>query len=271
MANSVSTTSGTVVAITGGGIGFALKRLFGEGSTADAEVIVVAALAYAARGGCSPPGWTATCSGRTSTASRPQTREAVRRRGPRTGRRRPARVVRTARPVTRWRRSARTGSSTASRPSRRSCCSGTTSTTRTTSTPGSPGWPRRSRRPAPASSSRRWSRPRSRTRIRKQTWITTCFAMAAAAEAVFVVALSRVAAARRRVRARRRGAGLEDLRRHDRAGPRSTTPTAAGSSRSTTSSSTSRSCRPPRSAPLALPSRRQLARPSTPSSRSATR
>ncbi len=50
MANSVSTTSGTVVAITGGGIGFALKRLFGDGSGADAEVIVVAALAYAVAG-----------------------------------------------------------------------------------------------------------------------------------------------------------------------------------------------------------------------------
>ena len=47
MANSVSTTTGTIVAITGGGIGFALKRLFGDGSGADAGVIVVAALAYA--------------------------------------------------------------------------------------------------------------------------------------------------------------------------------------------------------------------------------
>jgi MFS family permease len=46
MANSVSTTSGTVVAIAGGGLGFALKRLFGEGTGADAEVIVVAAVAY---------------------------------------------------------------------------------------------------------------------------------------------------------------------------------------------------------------------------------
>ena len=50
MANSVSTTSGTVVAITGGGIGFALKRLFGDGTGADAEVIVVAALVYAVAG-----------------------------------------------------------------------------------------------------------------------------------------------------------------------------------------------------------------------------
>ena len=32
MANSVSTTTGTIVAITGGGIGFALKKLLGEGS-----------------------------------------------------------------------------------------------------------------------------------------------------------------------------------------------------------------------------------------------
>jgi len=32
MANSVSTTTGTVVAILGGGIGFALKRLFGDGT-----------------------------------------------------------------------------------------------------------------------------------------------------------------------------------------------------------------------------------------------
>jgi hypothetical protein len=51
MANSVSTTTGTVVAITGGGIGFALKKLLGEGSTADAEVIVVAALVYALAAG----------------------------------------------------------------------------------------------------------------------------------------------------------------------------------------------------------------------------
>jgi MFS family permease len=46
MANSVSTTSGTIVAILGAGIGFGLKRLFGDGSQADAQVIVVAALGY---------------------------------------------------------------------------------------------------------------------------------------------------------------------------------------------------------------------------------
>jgi MFS family permease len=47
MANSVSTTTGTVVAIAGGGIGFALKKAFGDGNGADAEVIVVAAVGYA--------------------------------------------------------------------------------------------------------------------------------------------------------------------------------------------------------------------------------
>lgn len=47
MANSVSTTSGTIVAITGGGVGFGLKQLLGEGATADARVIVLAAAGYA--------------------------------------------------------------------------------------------------------------------------------------------------------------------------------------------------------------------------------
>ena len=47
MANSVSTTTGTIVAITGGGIGFALKGLLGGGSGADGGVIVVAAMTYA--------------------------------------------------------------------------------------------------------------------------------------------------------------------------------------------------------------------------------
>ena len=51
MANSVSTTTGTIVALTGGGIGFGLKKLFGEGNTADAVVIVVAALVYALAAG----------------------------------------------------------------------------------------------------------------------------------------------------------------------------------------------------------------------------
>lgn len=47
MANSVSTTSGTLIAISGGGVGFGLKRLLGDGSSSDATVIVVAAVTYA--------------------------------------------------------------------------------------------------------------------------------------------------------------------------------------------------------------------------------
>lgn len=46
MANSVSTTSGTIVAIVGGGLGYGLKRLLGEGSSSDVVVIVAAALTY---------------------------------------------------------------------------------------------------------------------------------------------------------------------------------------------------------------------------------
>jgi len=46
MANSVSTTTGTIVAILGGGAGYALRRLLGEDATADGQVIVVAALVY---------------------------------------------------------------------------------------------------------------------------------------------------------------------------------------------------------------------------------
>jgi MFS family permease len=46
MANSVSTTSGTIVAISGAGVGYLLKRVVGEGSTADGRVILVAAAIY---------------------------------------------------------------------------------------------------------------------------------------------------------------------------------------------------------------------------------
>ena len=77
MANSVSTTTGTVVAITGGAIGFGLHRLFGQSHTGDAGVIVLAAAVYlvASR--------VATTLGRDLLgpdldAERPETREAVR-------------------------------------------------------------------------------------------------------------------------------------------------------------------------------------------------
>ena len=46
MANSVSTTTGTIVAISGAGIGYLLKRVLGEGSTADGRVILIAAVVY---------------------------------------------------------------------------------------------------------------------------------------------------------------------------------------------------------------------------------
>jgi len=46
MANSVSTTTGTIVAISGAGVGYLLKRVLGEGSTADGRVILVAAVVY---------------------------------------------------------------------------------------------------------------------------------------------------------------------------------------------------------------------------------
>src|SRR3954470_3539343 len=51
MANSVSTTSGTIVAILGGGLGYGLRRLLGEGSGTDAFVIVCAAAGYVASAG----------------------------------------------------------------------------------------------------------------------------------------------------------------------------------------------------------------------------
>jgi MFS family permease len=48
MANSVSTTSGTILAIVGGGAGYLLRRLLGESPTTDAQVIVLAAVGYVA-------------------------------------------------------------------------------------------------------------------------------------------------------------------------------------------------------------------------------
>ena len=78
MANSVSTTTGTIVAITGGGIGFALKKLFGDGSSADAGVIVVAAMAYLVAAGLAAR-MHPDLLGPDLDGEGPQTREAVRR------------------------------------------------------------------------------------------------------------------------------------------------------------------------------------------------
>jgi hypothetical protein len=74
----VSTTTGTVVAIVGGGIGFGLKRLFGDGGDANAEVIVVAALVYAVAAGLAAR-MDRDLLGPDLAAEPPQTREAVRR------------------------------------------------------------------------------------------------------------------------------------------------------------------------------------------------
>ncbi len=46
IANSVSTTSGTLAALSGAGIGFALRPLLGSGTPADAWLVVVAAVLY---------------------------------------------------------------------------------------------------------------------------------------------------------------------------------------------------------------------------------
>ena len=159
MANSVSTTTGTVVAILGGGIGFGLKRLFGDGGDADAQVIVVAALAYAVAGLLAAR-MDRDLLGPDLDAEPPQTREAVRRvaRG----------LVDGARHV--WHHRAGGARPGGDRRAplllRRLDHLGdpavpvATSTTRTTSTPAWPGWRVSSPRRGPASSSRRWSRRR---------------------------------------------------------------------------------------------------------------
>ena len=51
MANSVSTTSGTIVAILGGAVGVALRLRLGEGRATDAGIIALAAAAYVASAG----------------------------------------------------------------------------------------------------------------------------------------------------------------------------------------------------------------------------
>jgi MFS family permease len=77
MANSVSTTTGTIVALCGGGVGFALKNLFGDGSTADGQVILLAAVTYAAAAAVAAR-MPRDLLGPDLASERPQTREAVR-------------------------------------------------------------------------------------------------------------------------------------------------------------------------------------------------
>jgi MFS family permease len=78
MANSVSATSGTVAALVGGAIGLGLKTLLGKGIGADAKVIVVAALAYALAGALAAR-MDKDLLGPDLAGEPPQTREAVRR------------------------------------------------------------------------------------------------------------------------------------------------------------------------------------------------
>ncbi|MEP6762158.1 MAG: MFS transporter, partial [Sporichthyaceae bacterium] len=78
MANSVSTTTGTIVAITGAGAGFLLRKVLGEGSTADGRVILVAAVIYLAAAALAAR-MDRDLLGPDLDAEEPQTREAVRR------------------------------------------------------------------------------------------------------------------------------------------------------------------------------------------------
>ena len=92
MANSVSTTTGTIVAITGAGIGYLLKQVLGEGSTADGRVILVAAAVYLAAAALAAR-MDRDLLGPDLDAEEARTREAVRRVVLRHGRRGAARVA----------------------------------------------------------------------------------------------------------------------------------------------------------------------------------
>jgi MFS family permease len=78
MANSVSTTTGTIVAITGAGIGYLLRKVLGEGSTADGRVILVAAVIYLGAAALAAR-MDRDLLGPDLDAEEPRTREAVRR------------------------------------------------------------------------------------------------------------------------------------------------------------------------------------------------
>ena len=238
MANAVSPTTGTVVAIVGGGIGFGAAAAVRRRRPAPTpRSSCVAALGLPRRRRCSRARMDRDLLGPDLDGEPPRPREAVRRRrragwstAPRHVWHAPAGAARAGRdrraPLLLRRLDHR----------RRSCCSATTSTTRTTSTPGLAGLGAgRSRRRAPASSSRRVVTPAvdradrassagSRSASRWPPRPRPCSSSA----------VSRVAAARRRrscsaspPRARR-SASTRSCRR------RSTTTSAAGSSRSTT-------------------------------------
>ena len=201
---------------------------------------------------CSRPGWTATCSGRTSTPSR---RRPVRPYAgwPAAWSTAPGTCGTTGPPGTPSRRSAGTGSSTASRPSRRSCCSGRYFHDPDDVDAGLAGLAGVVRRVRGRLLRRRGGHARGhpaaaqadldRGLLRDGRGRPRRCSSSSSASGCCTSARS-CSASRRRAR---RSASTRSCR------PRSTTPTAAGSSPSTTSSSTSRSSRPRRSARVALP------------------
>jgi MFS family permease len=77
-ANALATTSGTVVAILGGGLGYAVRNLTGEGDGGSAAVLVVAAGVYLAAAGVART-MSADLLGPDPDPDRPETMEAVRR------------------------------------------------------------------------------------------------------------------------------------------------------------------------------------------------
>jgi MFS family permease len=188
MANSVSTTTGTIVAIGGGGIGFGLKRLLGEGTAADGQVIVVAAMAYAVAAGLAAR-MDRDLLGPDLAHARPQTREAVRHvaRGLVDG----ARHVWSHRPA---------GHALAAIGAHRffygvSTISGILLFRSFFNDPDDVDAGLAGLAGAFAASGAGFLlaaviTPEVTHRMRKQTWITVCFAFAAAAEAVYVVVLT---------------------------------------------------------------------------------
>ncbi len=78
MANSVSTTSGTLAAVIGGGLGYGLTRIVGETDGGDAAVMVAAALLYAGSAALANR-MDAQLLGPDYDPARPETREALRR------------------------------------------------------------------------------------------------------------------------------------------------------------------------------------------------
>ena len=216
MANSVSTTTGTIVAITGAGIGYLLKQVLGEGSTADGRVILVAAVVYLAAAALAAR-MDRDLLGPDLDAEEPQTREAVRRvvLGMADG----------ARHVWHHRRA---GHALAAIGAHRffygvSTIAGILLFRNYFNEPADVDAGLAGLAGAFAASAAGFLlaavvTPEITHRIRKSTWITVCFTFAAVMEAVYVVWMNEALLAHRGVRHRRRRSGLEDLRRHDRAG-----------------------------------------------------